>query len=201
MFSLPAIEEKNLKKFILLSVTAVLFHYSALILLPLYFLRKDKIQKIYYFLIPIAYILYYSNINVISLIDIFNIEIFSNKIEYHVKYASMHRVNVYNLWQLAHIFMSYLYMWKWKILYGKNRFAVLLVKMNVLSIFAFVVLGDLPSFAFRISELLAVADIVSITFILYLFKNKWLSTLAIIFIGLGMLTIALYYNKLLLSYF
>lgn len=61
LFSLPYIEHRNLKKFLLCVFSAFLIHYSAIVMLPLYYIykilnRKFSIWAIcIFFLIPVAF--------------------------------------------------------------------------------------------------------------------------------------------------
>lgn len=201
LLSIPSIYERNFKRFIVLIGAAILFHYSALILLPMYFIKRDKIHIWWFFLIPIGYLLYFSNINISSLIQFINIDVISYKYNQYKSLSSIHKINIFNSLMLFRYCFIGLLLWKWKLLREKNVYAVILIKFYILSCFIFISLADLPAIAFRLSELLAIVEIMLIPFIIYLFNIELLGKIFVTIIGFLFLCLVLLYQKLVMGYF
>lgn len=69
LLSIPDICNRNLKKFIIKVLFASLFHYSAIVMLSLYFLNLRKISIIYFFLPVIGLFLAYFGLSKILLLN------------------------------------------------------------------------------------------------------------------------------------
>jgi hypothetical protein len=199
LLSFPAIKERKLKTFLLFIGIAALFHYSILIVLPFYFLNTKKINFVYYFLIPIAYIIYFSQINISSLLQFINIEYIVIKFGL---YKSMNKqINVFNAYQLLRVCLIGLFLWKWSLLQTANEYGVLFIKFYIFSAFAFVIFADIPDFGFRISEVFGIVDFMLIPLLISMFKNKIIGKSAVIFISLINIFVLLYYSELFNKYF
>lgn len=69
LLAIQDIVNRNLKKFIIKVLFASLFHYSAIVMLPLYFLNLRKISIIYFFLPVIGLFLAYFGLSKILLLN------------------------------------------------------------------------------------------------------------------------------------
>ena len=62
LLSIQPLKSNNLIKFLALICIGTLFHYSTLFILPVLFLNKNYISRIFYYLIPISFIIHFSPI-------------------------------------------------------------------------------------------------------------------------------------------
>lgn len=201
LLSLMSIEEKNLLKFIIFMIIAAFFHISAIIVLPFYFIRTNKIEKIYFLLIPIAYLFYLTNLNIVSLIKFVDIDIISLKFNFYLNNSKSQDINVFNALRLVRCLLIYFLLWKWDYLYSRNKYFIILIKFYILSFFFFVALADIPVIAYRVSDLFGIVELLIIPLLLYCFNEKYLVAAFVGLIGLLLLTYTLYYNKLALEYY
>jgi len=203
LLSITSIEEKNFKLFLLQISIACLFHYSVLIIIPFYFLRNDKISKIYYFLIPIAYLFYYLQINLLSILKYITFSPIIQKYNTYLYLANIDTLNVFSAWHLLRCVFCLFLLWNWEYFLSKNKYAVLLLKYYVLSFFFFIAFANIPAFASRVSDLFAIVEFILTPFLFYFFKNenKILGSISIFVIGLFMLCTSLFYIKFLKLYF
>lgn len=199
LLCIEPIREKKLGKFLILAVLATLFHYSALIIFPLYFLKSDKLNRIVYaLLIPVSYLIFYSKWNLFFFFDYVPIPLVKIKMSSYFYNASVNNsINVFNLVHLSRLIIAFLFLWKWKLFTEINSYSIILIKIYILSLFAFVAFGSVPGFSSRISELLMIVEIILIPFLSVLLKPKYLSVPLVIGIGLTFLTFSLFYTKLL----
>jgi len=202
LLCIKPMQERRLGKFLLFAFIAFLFHYSALVIFPLYFISPNKINtKLYLALVPAAYIMYFLRIDIFSLINYLPIGLIQAKISSYSFYAEQDAsINLFNVIQIFRCFVALIFIWKWELLLRHNAYAILLIKIYILGLFVFVAFANIPGISSRISELLLVVEIILIPFIFYICKEKRLARLVITIIALGFLTFSLFYTKLFLGY-
>ena len=203
LWSIIYIKDKELIKFLSVSLFAIFFHYSAIVMLPFYFINSKRVQNIYFFLIPLCYILYFININIIDVLEFVDFKIISEKyVKYKLK-ASVEDINVFNAWQLGRLVISGLFLWKWKLIREKTEYGVIIIKFYVISCFFLVALSKFPTFGFRVSDIFGIVEIIIIPYILYVFKKeqKPIINIIIYFVGFIFLSVTIFYNHNLQPYF
>ncbi len=203
LLCIPLIHQKKLGEFLVLATLAFFFHYSAIIIFPLYFLNGNKLNiYIYSLLIPISYIIYFSHINVLFFVKYIPIRLIQLKIGSYSYYASIDKqINVFNYLHLSRCLLAYLLLWKWKLIVEDHTYTVILLKIYIISLFAYVAFANIPAISSRTSELMMVVEIILIPYLYSIIKQKYLASLVIIGIGLAFLSLNLFYVKLLNGYF
>ncbi|BDU23578.1 hypothetical protein FLGSB24_03220 [Flavobacterium sp. GSB-24] len=206
LISISMIKERKIFLFVMTILFATCFHYTSLLFLPIYFLDSEKInKKLWTGILTVPFILYVLKIDFIQLISILSFGIFAEKL---TVYQSMFelgqfsdKVNILNVRILLQIFLTSLFLYYADFLQSKNKYAVLLLKLSVLSLTFFILFASLPVFAFRFQELFGVVQIVLYPFIFYIVKEKYIGIFVVIFLALLTLLFNLYYLQLLKPYF
>ncbi|MCY0977111.1 EpsG family protein [Chryseobacterium wangxinyae] len=201
LFSIPYIYERNLVKFLLCIGCAIIFHYSAFFLLFIYFVNPKKEEKIYGYLIPLGYLIYFLGFNVIIEIPIpyfqEKLKLYQAGVESGNKQDST--INVFNYAMIIKIVFFYImYFFRNKFL-NENKYALLFIKINAVSIFAFAALAVIPAISYRIHELFNVAEIALIPLGIYIFKNKFAGYTFVIVYTLIYLLLNILYNELIVN--
>jgi len=191
------IVKSDFKKFLLFSILASFFHYSAIIILPFYFLKRNKIQNFYYFLVPVGFIIFLTGYNLTSLIGLIDIQYIKIKYETYLKMASFEKINVFNVTEIFRYIFCYLLLWKWKYIYEKTPYAVIVIKIYIFSVFSLLAFADIPTIAFRISELLGITEIIAIPYLIYLVKYEAFKKIITPAISFYFLFIVIVYENLL----
>lgn len=202
LLCIKPIYERNWKLFLLFSTIAILSHYSAILILPLWFINANKPRKIYLLIfIPISYVIYFAGTNIIGNIPIPYIKekLALYQMLQKAGVDGFDKINVFNLIHLFRIALYYLFIFKLELLIEKNKYAIILVKLFVISLCSFPLFAFMPVVGFRISELFGIVDIILIPFIIYIFKPIWLSKIIVILIGLLFILTTLFYNNILLA--
>lgn len=184
---------RDTKRFLLVFVTAFLFHYSSLIILPLWFLSINRSYKYCYIgLIIVAYILgpVFPIESFIQTIPIEGIQslwaMYENTIDGDV--------NIFNAIQLGRIAICVFLLLNIDRISCYNKYAILLVKIYAVSIASLVLFSRVPVIAFRVSELYQIVEIVLIPMILYAFPGKvLLKRMAVFVIGLSFLLMNVFF--------
>ncbi len=199
LLSIKPLKQSNIFKFLALICIGTLFHYSTLFILPLLFLNKNSISKVFYYLIPLAYIIHFSPLNPLSILEYIPIESFSMKFETYKYLSDKQTVNPFGVWNIFRCVLCFLLLWKWEYFQSKNEYSVLLIKMYVLSVFLFLSFSKIPTFAFRISDLYAIVEVILIPFVLYILRDneKKYGALIVFCTSFAMLLLSLFHINLL----
>lgn len=188
LLSIKSLYDRNLKKYALFVFCAILFHYSALIMVPLWFIKPKSINKYFYLsIIPVSYILASTGISLtylISFIPIEEIQILLKHHTYAMEQGIGDKINIFNLLQLFRCFICCALIILSERIITHNKYALLIIKIYTLSIISVVLFHDLPIVSFRISEFLGVTEVIALPFILYFFKQKFLVMLPVIMLFL-----------------
>lgn len=198
LLCIKPIYERDLKRFLLFSILGFLFHYSAIVILPLWFLGIKARKNFLLFSIPVAYIIYFSGINLITTIPIpviqSKISIYQTLMELGDEESIL--INVFNFVFIGRIALFYFLLYKYELIVSYNKYAPILLKIYCISLLSYLVLAVMPPIATRINELFAIVEIVLIPLIYYAFKPTWFGKSIVFFIGLCFLLINLLYVKL-----
>lgn len=198
LLCIKPIKEKKAAKFFLFATLAFFFHYSAIIIFPLYFLDPNKLnQRIYFALIPLAYILYFLKLDFLSFMDSVPIDLIRIKyMSYHSYANEDNKINLFNFLFLSRCLLAFLFLWKWKLLAEKNDYSSIMIKIYVIGLFIFITFAGIPGISSRTSELLTIVEIVLIPLVIYLFKEKYLALMMVVAIGFIFLNFYLFYGEL-----
>jgi hypothetical protein len=188
LLSIPDIYNRNFRKFIIKALLAISFHYSAIIILPLYFLHPKKLNVAYFLLPIVGLILAYFDLSKTLLSNLVNLtpNFLAYKINTYLTLLELgehSEINIVNFYYSSLLFLTYfgffLYI-KNKI---KNDYDVLFLKILALSLFSFYFFSSVPVFAFRVSEFLNVVIVIFLpNFILYFRQKKLIFILLAIFL-------------------
>lgn len=191
------IHERKIFQFLIFSLLAFFFHYSALVVLLLYFLKSEDInKKVYFSLIPLGYIIYFFDINLFFLLDFLQIDLIQIKRESYSTYDN--DINLFNYVYLSRIILASLLLFNIKLIKEKNDYAILLIKIYFISLFIFSAFASIPGMSSRVSELLLIVEIILIPCLIYVFKNKVVANFVIFIIAFVHLYFSIFITKLLL---
>ncbi|GAA6764488.1 hypothetical protein AAFH68_04180 [Flavobacterium sp. CGRL1] len=191
-------------KFLAIFLIAVLFHVSAIIILPLWFLPKIKeriLIFLLYIIIPISCIIYFLKTNLIMVLPIPFVQ---EKIDLYIAIQesgaenSLTEINVFNSVFIVDVIIFYFLLYKYKLLLSHNKYALLLLAIYGLGLFSYAALATIPVFAGRISGLLEIVEIILLPFMYYTISPKFISKLLVVVCALVMILIHLLRSKLII---
>ncbi|MDP5231999.1 MAG: EpsG family protein, partial [Cellulophaga sp.] len=203
LLCIPFIYHKNLKGFLILVFLGTMAHYSLIAIIPMYYLNIKKVEKIFFFLIPIAYLMFFLNINISSILGLVNslYDGGGTRFEYYLILAKSSSIRVLTTLQLLHIIICYILLWKWKFLSKKNDYFIILLKFYVIATSLYAALADIPALAIRFSELFHIVEIILIPMLIYLTKKKIDAKMLIIILSLFCLLLVTFRLELIKPYF
>lgn len=184
LLSIIPLRNKNNLGFFLLATLACLFHYSGLIIFFFWFLDGEKLnRKFWYLFIPVCYMAFLLHLNLSTLSRLIPIASVQAKLDVYFllqKSATALKVNIFSTLILIRILLAYFFMYKIDFLHSKNRYAIVAVKIYMISIGIIIIAADVSALAFRLNELLSITEIVVIPLLIYLFKPKLIGELLVI---------------------
>ena len=182
---------------------AILFHYSAIVFMPILLLGNHKLGKttrvMVAILIPTLFILYLMKKDLFSLIPSALIE---GKLDYYQRATEKgewgEMMTLYkNAYFMVKCILLYLCLYFYDYLSEKNKLTPILVNNLIASILFLLSLSSIPVIATRVSDLYGITDCIVFTFLLYLIEPKYLARAAIAIIS----TYMFLYNLLFAEYF
>lgn len=202
LLSIPSIKNRKLVKFLSFVFLATLFHYSSLIFLPLYLVNPTKINVKKYLIIMIAPIFFpFTNFSIHKIFTVLGENNpLTQRYFVHTNLLSQgigENTNTFNILILFNIIIGFILIMKWKRLYEKNPYAVVLIKVYIFSIVLFYLFYDVGAFAFRFFQILNVVQIIVLPFVIYFFRPRYISIIGVIICAAGLLSLNLFYIKLL----
>lgn len=194
--------ERKYVLFCILVTVASLFHYSALALIPLAFINPYSLQKkIYLFLIPIGYALCFVHLDVTGLLYLIPVADIQSKIQAYLYLQSysddVEMPNIFNALFLIRCTVATFLVFYADLLFASNKYVYILIKIYVWGLFSFLIFSSVAGFAFRISELYGIVEIILLPYITIAFVQKKLAYIFPIMISTFILYIELFYVKLL----
>ena len=152
-------------------VTAFLFHYSALAFVFILFLNTEKPRRLLFAgLVVVSYVLGIMGTTFGSLVALLPFEFVQDAL---VMYQDniYEEIDIFNAMQLLRVALCFFLLYFIDTISRHNRYAVLLVKIYAVSLSCLVLFSDLPVLAFRISELLLVAECLIVPMMYYAVKG------------------------------
>ncbi|SIS78353.1 EpsG family protein [Chryseobacterium ureilyticum] len=176
LLSLIPLYDRNMKLFYLFAILAVSFHFSGIPILFLYFLDPKKINtKVWKLLLPLSYILLFIGFTPLGLAKIFSLELIQKKLEVYFnagKEVGSEKVNVFNTLVIFRFIFTYILLFNIEKIYEKNKYAIILLKVYIISQILLVQLSEVTTLAMRFNELFGVVEMVVIPFVLYSYVKK-----------------------------
>lgn len=195
LMAIKPLYERNLKYFLFYSLLAIAFHYSAILILPLWFINKDLKWSVFYtLLIPSCMLLYILHFDALTLLQYLPIPYVQEKIETYSMIAQIgsdrgsitaKEYNPFITWYLLKAAIA-IFMWvNIRKIQSSNKYAVLLLKIYTLGIALLWCLPSIPVAATRCSELLSVVQIILIPLVVYKYNKTKLIYIIPILYGLS----------------
>lgn len=190
LFSLPYLIDGKKWRFLLCILVAVLFHYSALVLLPICLLNNKPMPRRKWLLLYILpLIFYFTSIISIELLHHIPVPFIQEKIlvyEEMIKYGRMFsELNKFNVMALFRLFTYYILLWKCNVISKVYPNMSILLKIFCYSICIYAALSFFPVIAVRAQELIGVIDFVAIPLLALAFRPIWLGRAAVIIYLVG----------------
>lgn len=184
--------ERNFKYFLIYSSLAISFHYSAILILPLWFINGQLTHRVFYtLLIPVCFLLYVLHIDTITLLQHLPIPYIQDKIDTYSMIAQVgsdrglitaKEYNPFITWYLLKAVIA-IFMWfNIRRIQAHNKYAVLLLKIYTIGIALLWCMSSIPVAATRCSEFLSIVQIVLIPLVIYIErKHKFIYIIPILY--------------------
>ncbi len=201
LFAVQDIYQRNLFRFIFKVGLACLFHYSSLLIVPLYFVSKEKLnKKVYLILLSIFIFLgLQKSINIFTIIP--GLSVMSSKLNAYMLFQGMTEINVLNINSLINVLLVFILVLNYEKIRQYSNYSVIFIKQSYLSCLSYLVLSAVPVLAFRVSELYAIANIITISYLCVVFKKTSYFLSFIIVLSLLLLSLNLFKQNLVGAYF
>lgn len=187
LLTIKPMYERNAKRFLLFGLCATLFHYSAVIILPLWFIAKPRANKWFLWgLIPLGYLIYLSGINLISYALPF--DYIQSKLELYQKMQEMgqdgfDQINVFGFGVLLKCLFFYLLLFFRESIRRHNQYIDTLLVIYAIGIFLIPAFATMPVVSFRLSAILVSVEMLLFPMFYYIFVPKFMGRLIVVLIA------------------
>lgn len=185
LLSIKPLYDRKFLPFFLFFLCAFFFHYSAIVILPLWFLSKKKGKSIFLAsLIPLSYVFFFLGLNFI--LNLVPIPAIQEKILLYKSLQELgehNTINVFNIKFLLKVILFYIFLWKADTLVGYNKYIYLLIKIYGISLFVFPALAFLPILSYRMNEIYGIVEIILFPLLIYTANPRFLSKIIVILLG------------------
>ena len=203
LFSIPYLAEGRKGKFGLCLIFAILFHYSALALLPLVLIGNKPLSKLFrtmLFVLPA--VMYTTPLVSMELLKMLPIPFVQQKLQMYEELMIYEggiwgEINIFNIMALMRLFAYYLLLWKYDYLSDKYPYMPVFMKIFCYSICLYVGLSFLPPVAMRVEEFVSIIDCIMFPLLATLVKPHWFGRLAVILYAVGILVANVFLYRLL----
>lgn len=199
LWSLKYIYERRFLYFFGVFFVAFLFHYSSLLILPLWLLSKEKVSRWFFLLIPISYVFYWLGIQCGTLVQFIPFDFAQSLYELYTRSLidNDETINVYNVLHLLRCIICLLLLCNMKLILKHCIYTIIVLKIYILSLASLVVFSDIPTLAFRISELYQIVEIILIPMLIYIFRKELIGKCLVLLFAIITLYINVFHTKLL----
>jgi hypothetical protein len=183
---------------------ASLFHISSLFYLLLLFLKKDTLNAYIYVGLLIAAIVFgLLKLPLLSSIAGFDLNLISNKLTTYAELADKgfsSNTRFFNVLNTLNVIITFAILFYYLKLNQKPPALTIFLKCNIISIFCYGLLINVPSIASRVAELFGAVSPFLYCYLIKLIPNKKVGLIVLITIALMFFYINLFYGKLLGEY-
>lgn len=184
LLSLKYVVNRNHKGFLILNLLGFLFHYSAIVAFPIYFLSAKKINIKLYLILPIIAIFialfntifdgYYFNLIKLALVVLppelgFKISLYIDLMSNGVQ----SEIRIFNPLYISVILMYYFSLFYIHKVLSFSKYGILATKLVGLMISSFYALSFIPVAAYRVSEFYGISLIIFIPCLVMMFKQRF----------------------------
>ena len=201
LFSLKYVYSREKVKFALCYVFAVFFHVSALMMIVIWFFDSKKINIwLCFTLIIICLIFAVVKINTALLFTYFPIPYVQKKVLGYVirNQGGAVSANIFGVYSLTKLFLICILLIKHNIIIKYNKYAYILIKIQLLSSLSLLLFSQNMAAALRISEFFSIAGIILFPLFSVVFKNKLFARFVLFIICTGMILLRIFRYKLII---
>lgn len=177
LLGIPDIANRSFKNYLIKTLLAISFHYSAIIMIPLYFLSPSKKRILFYWVLPIiGFLVAVIPIEIFSFLEYvavyFPADISSKILVYLslLKEGHYSEINIFNLFAISMIVIYYFSVFN--INKFKNPVDIVLLKLLGVQIFVYYFFSSVPVFSMRLSEFISISLILFLPNLVLWFKER-----------------------------
>jgi hypothetical protein len=186
LLSLDSIYRKKLGSFLLFVFMGALFHYSILVTIPLYFLNVQKLNRAFYALLLIGItVLGWAHVNIFNTVFVPIVSRVSPRFAAYTKLILA--ADLYNPLYIIRVAICLFLIWKAELLAPRNKYFIILLKINIISLCLFSLFSSVGAVAYRLREFLGVVEVILLPMIPYAIKERKFAIAVVVVLSLVIL--------------
>jgi hypothetical protein len=201
LLSLKYVYSRERIKFFLCYIFAVFFHFSALIMIVVWFFDRNKINVMLCFtLIIICFLLAIIKFNPMIIFTYIPISYVQRKV---ISYVLLNQgkdvsANIFGVYSIIKLFLLCILLTKHNIIIKYNKYSYILLKIQLLSSLSLLIFSQNIAAALRISEFFSIAEVVLFPLLPLVFKTKIIARITLFVIFSCMIALRIFRHKLII---
>lgn len=185
IFSIKYIYIRDCKKYLLLWLIALSFHYSSIMFFPMYFLSSKKTySKFYILLLIIGNVLVALNLDFSNIVKILNIGALNE-----LFYIKTHDVEpfppiYFNIRHIIQIFIALFFWFQIGKIRNRYNYAVLYLKFYTIGLFFYMLFYSIPDIADRLSTIFITTEVMLLPLVCMLMRPQIIANIIVILIAI-----------------
>lgn len=195
LLSIPSLYERRAKSYFGLTFLATMFHISSLMMIPLWFLKGERINKPFWVgAILFGYAFALAKIDLISILTLLPIGAVQEKYEAYKAFQDDgdYQANVFSLLFLLKLLLTFILLWKSELIVRVNRYGYLLIKLMFVSLLSLLLFSQNLAAGLRISEFMGVVIIVLLPMYYYVVKPRWAAWFIMVVVCVGFMLVRIF---------
>jgi hypothetical protein len=202
LMAIKPLYERKPGPYLLLMACAVLFHYSALAFLPVWFLpRHRRYNRFLWGVIPFGALLYLTNVNLLSIVS-FPFPAVQTRLQAHIDVQQagvFETVPVFGAIHLMRTTLYYLLLCFHSRILKHNRYVTLLLYIYATGLFMGLAFGSIPVIAGRLGDIFVVVEIVLVPMLVYAVRPRTAGRCVVAAVAICHLLLALAFGQRLVT--
>lgn len=198
LFSLDYLQQKKHIQSVVFLIAGIFFHFSILVFLPLFFLRKFDNKLFYQLIISFSLIFSFSTSFELSSLSYYFPEIIAKRILFFSALTE-ESINLLNPLAIIHYLMILVFFYYWEN-FRQISNSLIYIQSFIFGVCALFIFRQFPSVGYRINELLLIVQIPLIDIFLNNVKQKSVLTILTIIYSFLNLYFILFHNEIIKAY-
>jgi hypothetical protein len=185
LLSIKYIFSRERRQFFCCCAAGMFFHFSAILIIPLWFINSKTINiKLCFILIAVSYLLAIIKFNPVSLLSYINTPLVKDRVgKYLISQKGQdYTANIFSVYFLVKLFLFSIMLINYDIILRENKYIVLLLKIQLFSIVSLLLFSQNLAFALRFSEFYGSIGMFLFPFFPTIFKEKTFARIILVLV-------------------
>lgn len=200
LLAIPSLYHRN-KKYFIYCTSATLFHFSGLLMFPLWLISSKSIKPLFWIILfTICYTLAILHLDFISLLKFIPYQPIQEKVLAYLTFqeSGEYQANIFSLLFLAKCIITLYLLFHLSIIKHRTKYSCILMKIMFISLCSLLLFSQNMAFGLRVSEFYGIVSIILFPLIYFTIRPKIVGLTIVAFISSVLLYIRIFSQQLII---